>query len=335
REEARTRAERQAEQLDRIFEQMADGVVVFDAQGRILRENQAQRRLTGEDAAPPDYALMPLTERMALFAARDEQGRPLMPDEGPLARVLAGDVVAGAEAMDIQSRTLDGREVFLNISAAPLRDRSGRLVGAIGVFRDQTERKRLERAVSEQAHQLEATFAAITDAIVLYDGQGTIQLLNPAAHDLLIAPLPPDYRNRPVQERVESVIICDARGVPLPKEEHPVMRLLRGQVLSGAQTQEIVLRLPDGRQVEVSVGGAPIRDAKGSIVGAVTVVRDETARKRLERERQEARTNELALREVNWRMDAFLAIASHDVRAPVTVTMGTVAIAQRLVERLV
>ena len=145
REEARAEAEQQAAQLTAIFEAMADGVVVFDAQGHVVRENAAQQRLQGTGTAPPHFAELSLPERMAFFAARDEHGRPLGPDEGPLPRSLRGEVVRGAETMDLRSRTLDGREVELNVSAAPLRDPDGRVTGAVAIFRDQTEQKRLAR----------------------------------------------------------------------------------------------------------------------------------------------------------------------------------------------
>jgi signal transduction histidine kinase/integral membrane sensor domain MASE1 len=145
REAARAMAERQAEQLDRMFEGMADGVVVYDAQGLTVRTNAAARRLLGLDAAPPDYAHLPLPERIALYQMRDEQGRPVDPEDAPSARALRGEVLTGTQSKDLQLRTLDGHEVKVNSSAAPLRDREGHLVGAVNILHDQTERKRLER----------------------------------------------------------------------------------------------------------------------------------------------------------------------------------------------
>ncbi|HEX9414395.1 MAG TPA: PAS domain S-box protein, partial [Ktedonobacterales bacterium] len=100
REEARAQAERQAEELARVFETVTDGVAVYDQRGQEVRTNAALHRLLGLDMAPPEYAQMSLHERMALFAARDERGRPLAQNEGPLPRALAG--VAGAEAMDMR-----------------------------------------------------------------------------------------------------------------------------------------------------------------------------------------------------------------------------------------
>jgi signal transduction histidine kinase len=57
-------------------------------------------------------------------------------------------------------------------------------------------------------------------------------------------------------------------------------------------------------------------------------------RERLQREREEARSNELALREANRRMDEFLGIAGHEMRTPLTTIIGNVQLVQRRLGRL-
>jgi PAS domain S-box-containing protein len=174
REAARAQAERQAEELDRIVEAMADAVVVYDANGCITRVNSAARRTLGLNAAPADYFALAALERNALYAMRDAEGLSLAVDASPKLRALRREVLTGANAVDIRLRTFDECELEVNASAAPLRDPDGHIVGAVGVYRDLTERNRLERATREQTRQLEATFAAITDAVILYDREGTI-----------------------------------------------------------------------------------------------------------------------------------------------------------------
>ena len=82
------------------------------------------------------------------------------------------------------------------------------------------------------------------------------------------------------------------------------------------------------------VTAAPLRDAMGQIIGAVTVSRDATTRKRLEREHQEARVREIAALEVSQRLDEFFAIAAHDIRNPVTTVKISVQVLQRRLGRL-
>ena len=73
----------------------------------------------------------------------------------------------------------------------------------------------------------------------------------------------------------------------------------------------------DGRELEVSASVAPLHNPEGQVVGAVLLLSDRTERNQLVREREEARANELALREVNQQLDTFVAMAAHDLRQPV------------------
>lgn len=288
REQARAEAERQAAQLAATFEAMADGVAVFNAEGHLVRENAAQRRLVGLETAPPHFADLPLPERMLLFAARDEHGRPLGLDEGPLPRALRGEVVSGAETMDLRSRTLDGRELELSVSAAPLRDREGHLTGVVAVFRDQTERNRLERERAEQAEQLNRIFEGIAEGVVVYDAQGQVVRTNAAARHILgLDAAPSHYPQLPPPDRAILYEARDEQDRPLAPDDWPLIRVLRGQV-AGADTREVRLRMLDGREVEVTTSAAPLRDREGRLVGAVTILHDQTERKRLAREREEA-----------------------------------------------
>jgi signal transduction histidine kinase len=174
-EAAQAEAERQAEQLDRIVEAMADGLVVWDAQGQVAWSNAAQRRMVGLDAAPPGFTRMPLHERAALFQVRDSQDRLLPLEDMPVTRLLRGEELTGAHAVDVQLRALDGREVSLTISAAPLLDADGSIMGAVGIFRDQTERNRLERE-REAAHASELALLEVNERLDTF--------VAVAAHDL-------------------------------------------------------------------------------------------------------------------------------------------------------
>jgi PAS domain S-box-containing protein len=75
--------------------------------------------------------------------------------------------------------------------------------------------------------------------------------------------------------------------------------------------------------------------AEHALVGATAhLVALVLQRDRLLREREEGRVRELALQETTQRMDEFLATASHDLRSPLTVTMGSIDVTTRRFERL-
>ena len=71
---------------------------------------------------------------------------------------------------------------------------------------------------------------------------------------------------------------------------------MRGETLTGPRTADTILRQPDGTDILLNVSGAPVRDEKDCIQGAVIVTRDVTERRRLEQRTHEA-------------LDALLAMA--------------------------
>jgi PAS domain S-box-containing protein len=465
-EASQAAAEQIAQQLDRIFEGIADGLVVYDAEGKVVRTNIAARDLLGLEAAPSEYVRLAAPDRAVLFEARDEQGDLLAPEEWPLIRVLSGRVATGSDARDIRLRTLDGRDVDLTTSAAPLRDGDGRLVGAVTILHDRTERMRLERereealrsseewfhtmadtapvllwvagtdtlvtfvnapwlhfsgrsldqelgngwadgvhpddyqrcletyltafqarrsftmeyrlrrydgeyrwivdsgiphfapngsflgyigsAIditernqlererAEQAAQLDRIFDQIAEPLLVYNAQGQIVRMNAATRRLLgLDAAPPDYYQRSQRERLSLYQLRDGQGRPLAIEDAPHVRALRGEVLTGADAMDLRVHTLDGREMEILLSAAPLRDREGNIIGAMASGIEMTERNQLAREREEARANELAAREVIQRLDTFIGIAAHDLRTPLTVSTVRLQMARRKVARAV
>src|SRR5215472_1152168 len=123
---------------------MAEAVGVYDQTGRIIQCNRAYRELFATERLPGLEA-MPLVDRAPLFDMRDATtGEPLPLERFPVTRALRGEAHTGPSA-DIRIRALDGREVEANLSAAPLRDGAGGVVGAVSVIHDIAWRRRLER----------------------------------------------------------------------------------------------------------------------------------------------------------------------------------------------
>jgi PAS domain S-box-containing protein len=165
----------------------------------------------------------------------------------------------------------------------------------VTVARDVTERRTLERRVrtaeregAERASQLEAIFEAITDVLLVYDKQGQLVRANEAAHQFDALPMSPEQRIRPAAQRMSGYLVRDTQDQLLSEEHIPVFRILKGEVLTSTHAEDVRLSLPDGRDVQLSVTGAPIRDRRGEITGAVLICRDVTERRALEQRTQAA-----------------------------------------------
>jgi PAS domain S-box-containing protein len=186
-----------------------------------------------------------------------------------------------------------------------------------------------------RAGQLDRIFEALTDGLLVYDVKGRVVRVNVAARRILgMDAAPPNAYMRPLRERTPLYVLCNGQGAPMAFEAWPVVRMLRGEVLTGAHAVDLQLGTPDGREVFLTVSGGPLRDQDGRLSGAVCVIHDQTERKQLKREREEARAEELATREVKERMEEFLATAAHDVRTPLSAVTGYLALAQGRLDRL-
>jgi PAS domain S-box-containing protein len=145
---------------------IGDAVIVTDAQGRVTLLNPVAQALTrwGQEAIG-----RPLEE---VFRIVDEGTRQAV--ENPVTRVIRhGGVVGLANHTVLISR--DASEVPIDDSGAPIRDSRGRIVGVVLVFRDVTERRRVELATEEAdrrkdeflamlAHELRNPLAPIRNA---------------------------------------------------------------------------------------------------------------------------------------------------------------------------
>jgi PAS domain S-box-containing protein len=143
--------EQAARQQAAILSQLAEGVIVANAAGRLTFVNEAAARLHGVaelDVGPEQYS-----DTYHLFT---EDGRPYPPADLPLARALRGEIVEDARW---RVERPDGTSVLAIGSARPILDPSGAQVAAVLTVRDDTARVAAERQVREN----EARLRALTD----------------------------------------------------------------------------------------------------------------------------------------------------------------------------
>ncbi len=139
-DEQRRSARALAEQRDWLQVTLAsigDAVLATDAHGRVRLLNAVAGKLLGWP--PAEAAGRPLAD---VFRIINEETRETAED--PVAKAIREGVVVGlANHTVVISR--DGRETPIEDSAAPIKDADGNTLGVVLVFRDVSERKRLER----------------------------------------------------------------------------------------------------------------------------------------------------------------------------------------------
>ncbi len=198
-ERARRDARALAGRLDAVIEAVMDGVIVYDDEARVERINAPLRRLVALDQQPARVR-QSLVELVALLTTRDAQGRPIPREHEPTRRVLRGDTMTGPNSLDLRMRALDGRELEVSVSGAPVRDHQGNIIGGVLTVHDQTERRRLERRAAEAlterdilraeviatvSHDLRQPLTAIRAGLGLLESAG--DRLTPDERELLAA----------------------------------------------------------------------------------------------------------------------------------------------------
>ncbi|MBI5042431.1 MAG: response regulator [Nitrospirae bacterium] len=115
---------------------IGDGVIVTNTEGRIVLINRVAEELTGWTSQEAEGKL--LTE---IFCIINEETREI--SENPVEKVLRdGKIVGLANHTALISR--NGRERSIGDSGAPIKDKSGKIMGVALVFRDITEKNRME-----------------------------------------------------------------------------------------------------------------------------------------------------------------------------------------------
>ena len=166
------------------------------------------------------------------------------------------------------------------------------------VARNQAARQRAADVLHAERERFRTTLTSIGDAVVVTDAQGRVTLLNPVAQALtgwgaeaLGQPLDTVFRivNETTRETVES----------------PVSKVIRLGTIVGLANHTVLIA-KDASELSIDDSGAPIRDARGRIVGVVLVFRDITER----------RGSERGLEDADRRKDEFLAMLAHELRNP-------------------
>ncbi len=300
---ARAEAESQANQLAVIFEAMTDGVGVCDQQGRIKHTNSAFRTLFSL-AADSDPTLLYPDERAVWSIPRDLEGKLLPREQWPLFRVLRGENLSSPQTMKLICRTHSGQDLLLDVSGTPLRNATGEIVGGVAVYRDMTERYRLEQELQDSERKFRSLVESDIIGVMVTDGQGRIYEANGRLVEML------GYSR---EELIGGT--WRAKGLLTPESQAARIRAWRTVSAHGASLpEEIVYIHRDGSHIPTLAASTTINQER---TRALVMILDISDRKEAERRKQE-----------------FMSMVSHELRTPLTAIQGFLELAQVCVERL-
>jgi PAS domain S-box-containing protein len=162
------------ENLAVTLNSIGDAVIATDVGACVTRLNPVAEQLTGwtqEEAAG-----RPVHE---IFNIINQETR--VPAVIPVIATLAHGTVQGLANHTVLIAR-DGGECAIADSCAPIRDREGRVVGAVLVFRNVSKEYAVQQALRDSAAQIQTILNTVVDGIItLYASGGLVETVNPAA----------------------------------------------------------------------------------------------------------------------------------------------------------
>lgn len=146
--ESRRRQQRVVEEqlleLSTLLNSMPEAVFIFDAQGHVAQVNRVAEKLCNRNS---DVLFgQHYTDLGRLLSVRDE-GRAIPHHETAVARALHGEIVLNEARVFVDPKDNSGAEAV--VSASPMRDADGKLIGALLLVRDVTELRHLQQRMND------------------------------------------------------------------------------------------------------------------------------------------------------------------------------------------
>ncbi len=154
----------QKENLAVTLDSIGDAVIATDSKGYVTRLNPVAENLTGWKTADAEGKLLPDVFEIISAITRE-------PAVNPVEKVLTdGRIVGLANHTALLSK--DGKEYQIADSAAPIKDKSGNIIGVVLVFRDVTEEYASQEELRQSYARLEAFGEALPDLAFIFDEDG-------------------------------------------------------------------------------------------------------------------------------------------------------------------
>jgi two-component system, cell cycle sensor histidine kinase and response regulator CckA len=284
----------------RILGQLPVGLWVARAPaGDVVYVNEALAEILGLPAGATTSPPGPAGGTSAGYAFHDRAGRPLAADRLPIARVLASGQALSVD--DLVIHRDDGRRVDVRALAAPVRDAAGAVTHVIVAVLDISAEV---RAISErQAIEQRMTFAIDHAPVSLFtlDDQGVLTMSGGAGLRAL------GYRPGYMVGRSLFDVYRD----------HPTIPGNIRRALAGETVEDTVFV----RDWVLELSMAPMRDARGQVVGVIGATFDVTERRRMQ--------GQTIQNDRIMAMGTLAASVAHEINNPLAYILGSVQAIER------
>lgn len=244
-----------------IYDSMPDGVIVVEQDGEVAFANAAAHRLLRLHPSKP----VPSDWKAMCHAMLPDKVTPYPSWQMPTQLALLGKEVSNVEIFLSHG---NGKDVWLNVNARPVRDSEGQVVGAVAVLRNITERKQADRLLEESRQHYKSLFEHNPNAVYSLDKTGHFVTCNDACARISGYSL----------EELKQISF-----VPLVHEDDldEVLRHFHQAVAGDPQNFEARIWHKNGHIVHLAVTNIPII-IDSEVTGVHAIVQDITDRKQFE-----------------------------------------------------
>ncbi|PQP34864.1 hypothetical protein C6A37_05540 [Desulfobacteraceae bacterium SEEP-SAG9] len=242
--------------LEKAVAQSIDGIAMADLEGKIQFVNAAWAQMHG-------YTLEELIGRhLSTFHTVEQMQEEVIPFNQRMMEV-------GANQSEIGHVRSDGTTFPTWMSATLLKDDEENIAGLLGIARDITDQKNVEKKMIENVVFFESVFNSIQDGISVLDRDCNIVRVNKRMEEMYSRQMPL------IGKKCYSVF--QQRQSPCPWcPSIPTME-------TGEAHAEIVpYETEDCQTGWIDLTTFPLKDASGSVVGIIEYVKDITAHKNAE-----------------------------------------------------
>ena len=310
--------------LSAILGGISEGVVVADASGNLVYFSPYAQKILGigvTDAPLPEWS-----NRYGVFYP--DTRTPYPSEKLPLSRALQGEEAPEDDLFIRNAFVPEGQHI--HVSARPVRDSEGKLLGAIVAVRD----THAQRQAEAEKRLTEQRFRLLVEAA--QEGIWTIDADNRTT-----------YANRFLAELLGYTVdeMMGKQVFDFMDEEGRVLAAynleLRRQGQSGVLDFKFIRK--DGQPVWTMMSSNPLHDEEGRYVGALAMMTDITRRREAEEQvrhlnaqleqRIAERTAQLEFS--NRELEAFAYSVAHDLRAPLrSISNFTLALTEDCSDKL-
>ncbi|MGE5411327.1 MAG: PAS domain S-box protein, partial [Clostridiales bacterium] len=245
--------------LETILETTPAGVIIVEASdGKVSYINKRARQLYGVNIEGLD-----LTDAVSKVNAKRIDGSDYPIGESPTGRALKGQEIHNEEVIMEQA---DGTVIPIFASTAPIFNSEGKVIAAVAIFEDITERKKAEGELKARETRLNNLYENSFDAILLTKPDGTILSANPSAQKMF-------------GMTEEEIIKAGRAGLIVPDEN--LKQALKERKQKGIVNVELTAKRKDSSTFPIELTSSLFTDADG-IVKTSMVIRDISERKKAE-----------------------------------------------------